>query len=688
MRNKECGILLFSDADQEGIGNKARHLSRLMRCESALFSVPNGLVLLPEFSTEKHLETLLKMLPQIGVGPFAVRSCGLNEDGINESMAGKFHTELHVSPSQMLDAIVLVRSSFGDTLDTSAVLVQQMINPDFAGVMFTRSPENHGLASCEFVAGLADAVVSGTVEPERVDYGRWTGLLYPEQADLEEMLSLLFLVGMTIEDKMGSPQDIEWAYDKRKGQLYILQSRGITSQLYEASVAIEQEKIANCALRTKRAKKGLSVFENSAVREVVSAPTRLTRGLIEYLYAPSGSLGLALKLLNLPCPKVDQSYVLSIFGRLYANLEVEQRLFGFHPMRLWMNYRLKRKIINHPEPLLKWLEDKIHTFPSYPVEMDALDKNPIHQARGVMAGVKVFIEEVYPVAYAATFLAQIANEDDQQGSLTSQLISDLSRLHHTGDNTTFQKKWGLRSANDYELSEPRFCESADRAKAYASSYSSFSWNEIKIGTGFTSLKESAKDKAVRWLYPLRQNLLQLEAALGLEEKLIFHLDWSDIQALANGETTANDIVDICHLHGREVEQFKDIQLGDSIALKEIEQLERIEEGEQGLRGKMVSVRKRFQGRVRHVDTLIGKPLAQGDILLTQYLEPELVGLFNESVGCISDMGGALSHAAIVAREMNYPIVVLPNSSQVIQDGDTVEIDDNGRINLSRGSQVH
>ena len=213
-------FLNLGEADCEGIGNKARHLAKLIKHQPLLFSVPAGLVLLPDFSVEHHLGYMINALKDLGNGPYAVRSCGLEEDGASESMAGKFHTELFIQLEDLASAINKVRDSYENNLDTSAVLVQEMIEPDYSGVLFTRSPENNGLASCEYSIGTAGAVVSGKVEPKRIDYGRWTGNLYPGQKDTKHMLSLLFLAGMIIEDKMGAPQDIEWAYKKRKQALY------------------------------------------------------------------------------------------------------------------------------------------------------------------------------------------------------------------------------------------------------------------------------------------------------------------------------------------------------------------------------------------------------------------------------------------------------------------------------------
>lgn len=675
-------ILSFAEADREGIGNKARQLARLTKCQPGLFSIPPGLVLLPSFSIDIHRQELINKLSRIAKAPLAVRSCSLAEDGSNESMAGKFHTELFVPLENIANAIAKVRASYGNSIETGAVLIQQMIKPDYAGVIFTRSPENYGLASCEYAQGTADAVVSGKVEPTRVDYGRWSGTLYPPQQETSEMLSLLFLVGMIIEEKMGVPQDIEWAYDKKQSKVYILQSRDITSHLYEPGIADEQAKAASFAVTTRNSQKGKTVFKNTAVREVVSSPTRLTRSLMERLYAPTGALGKALGLLGLPCPKINAPYVLSVFGQLYTNVEVENKLFGLRPKMLWASRILKKKIQKNPKKLEKWLIESIDKIPCQSKIIEK--KRPIEDyARAVIAGMRIFIEEVYPVAYTATLLAQMTDEETHQTSLTSKLMRDLSRLHHTGEIDEFITQWGNRSANDYELSEPRFCESPEQALIYAANFANFPWGEVAAGGGFTHLKELTKDISVRWLYSLRQNILGLEQALQLEQGLVFYLAMEDIETLADDKLANGDITSLVKKRVHDEAQWSMITFGDEITLEALECLEGIREVKQGLRGKMVAARKPFHGKVRLVDSINDSDLKANVVMLAKHLEPRLVGYFPTTVACLVDIGGTLSHAAIVARELGYPVLVLPGSTSTIRDGDQIDVSFDGVVTVSR-----
>jgi phosphohistidine swiveling domain-containing protein len=300
-----------------------------------------------------------------------------------------------------------------------------------------------------------------------------------------------------------------------------------------------------------------------------------------------------------------------------------------------------------------------------------------------MNRVNTFLQDVYPVAYAATLLAQLAGENTGEASLTSKMMRDLSRLHHTGGIQEFIEKWGLRSANDYELSEPRFCESPEAALIYADKFSDFPWGEVACGSGFTHLKEVAKDRAIQWLYPLRMHILDLEKILNLKPGLIFSLDLTTFEALAEGQLKPKDVAALCEGNAVAEAQWATVSLGDNLSLETLERLQKTEIEKKGLYGRMVSTRVAFKGKARHLKTLKNQHLDDNEVIIAEHLEPELVGLFPRTVGCLADMGGALSHAAIVARELGYPILVLAGCSSTVCDGDFIEVSAEGAISITR-----
>ncbi len=70
----------------------------------------------------------------------------------------------------------------------------------------------------------------------------------------------------------------------------------------------------------------------------------------------------------------------------------------------------------------------------------------------------------------------------------------------------------------------------------------------------------------------------------------------------------------------------------------------------------------------------------GDVLVTTMTTPDFVILMQKASAIITDIGGLLCHAAIVSRELNKPCVIgTKNATQLLQDGDVVEVDANKGI---------
>jgi pyruvate,water dikinase len=112
-----------------------------------------------------------------------------------------------------------------------AVLVQRMVEPRAAGVLFTANPVTgtRGETVVDAVPGLGTAVVDGTVRPDHYvvaedgrTEGPGDGCLSPEE------VAALHAAGERLQRHFGSPQDVEWALD-RDATLWILQSRAVTT---------------------------------------------------------------------------------------------------------------------------------------------------------------------------------------------------------------------------------------------------------------------------------------------------------------------------------------------------------------------------------------------------------------------------------------------------------------------------
>ncbi len=68
-------------------------------------------------------------------------------------------------------------------------------------------------------------------------------------------------------------------------------------------------------------------------------------------------------------------------------------------------------------------------------------------------------------------------------------------------------------------------------------------------------------------------------------------------------------------------------------------------------------------------------MKEGEILITQTTDPEMMPALRKAAAAVTDIGGLLSHTAIVARELNIPCVVDTKiGTQIFKDGDMVEVD--------------
>lgn len=191
------------------------------------------------------IEAAYRRLPE--GSSVAVRSSACAEDGNDASYAGQQETYLFVETfDAVLEKIVECWLSFfseralfyrehkGDLDDIRmAVVVQQMVDADKAGVMFTVDPVNNrkDRVVVEAARGVGEHVVSGEVTPDYYTLDRKGRLkksrVVDEQVLSESELAELVRMGLHLAELHGCPQDIEWAYDSTG--LSMLQSRPVTT---------------------------------------------------------------------------------------------------------------------------------------------------------------------------------------------------------------------------------------------------------------------------------------------------------------------------------------------------------------------------------------------------------------------------------------------------------------------------
>ncbi len=232
--NEELDRLNSCDPDEsEAITTHAKRCRGLIREQS-----------LPE-SLRSDIDDALSAVPG---ETYAVRSSGTAEDLPGQSFAGQYETYLDVDRADVFDRVRdCLASLFTDravsyrleqAIDHSeiamAVLIQQQIHPESAGVLFTADPQSgsRSTAVIEAASGL-ETVVAGSEPTDTLRYDlRTNSIVEYAAAGDEQLLSPaavdeLVGLGKRIEAALGTAQDIEWAIDA--GTPVILQARPITT---------------------------------------------------------------------------------------------------------------------------------------------------------------------------------------------------------------------------------------------------------------------------------------------------------------------------------------------------------------------------------------------------------------------------------------------------------------------------
>ena len=82
-----------------------------------------------------------------------------------------------------------------------------------------------------------------------------------------------------------------------------------------------------------------------------------------------------------------------------------------------------------------------------------------------------------------------------------------------------------------------------------------------------------------------------------------------------------------------------------------------------------------EGRARIVRDLTDADLEEGDILVTTFTDPSWTPIFLSVKGVVTEVGGAMTHGAVVAREYGLPAVVgVDGATRLIRDGQRIRVD--------------
>ena len=372
------------------VGAKAYNLGLLL---SAGFPVANGFCITTRsfryLSSHRRAaplshaplrKAILAAYRKAGIRVAAVRSSAADEDRADGSGAGVYSSVLGVTGEKgLIEAVEGCYRSLQEPLArhyrrrrgasdvdacAMAVVVQELVDAEAAGVLFTVNPLTRSPLELHInaVRGLAEPLVAGRVSGDSFvvnpngqvileTISRKSSMLTragevavpardKDQPALDRrQLSELTCLGRAIEKFFGAPQDVEFAI--AAGRIYVLQARpipesvrrkGVQRREVDIYVRRERRRLTRRVATLRRAGKlraHEAVFSNGNVGELLPSPTPMSFGLFKRIFAGrNGAIVRGRRQLGYTLAEdaTEGLYEL-ICGQPYFNVEIDAATF-------------------------------------------------------------------------------------------------------------------------------------------------------------------------------------------------------------------------------------------------------------------------------------------------------------------------------------------------------------------------
>jgi phosphohistidine swiveling domain-containing protein len=269
---------------------------------------------------------------------------------------------------------------------------------------------------------------------------------------------------------------------------------------------------------------------------------------------------------------------------------------------------------------------------------------------------------------------------------------------------------GHRAAFDYELAEPRYSENLDlmtslvktrgspaRPPAIDNAHLTKRLTKlVAIARRFQALKEDAKHHSLRELATLRRAVLALDRQLGLGG-LVFFLTFDELAMVSGQEAEALRATAL----RRRDEAARLRSVGSLPSALTPFELEAISAGSDAgtrtisgiIRGTRVSGSHVVEARacvISEVEVENSSVLANfqdGDIIVAPMVNPSWLPYFSRAGGFVSEVGGWLSHTAILAREHDVLMIVGADGLSGITDGNLLRLHLDGRVEVLESQEL-
>lgn len=317
----------------------------------------------------------------------------------------------------------------------------------------------------------------------------------------------------------------------------------------------------------------------------------------------------------------------------------------------------------HPD-VVAFLQKVDHT--GFLDELDGLDGG--HEARAAIAG---FLDR-YGMRCAGEIDITRPRWSEQPTTLIPMILAHVKNVEPGEARRRFEQGRQEASTKEHEvLLRLRALPDGDRKAAETKQM-------IDRVRTFMGYREYPKYGMVSRYFVYKQALLAEAERLVKEGVLpekddIFYLRFGELQDVVRTEHVDQQLID------QRKEAFRSYQAltpprvltSDGEAVAGSYRRDDVPDG--ALVGLAVSAGT-IEGRARVITDIANADLEPGDILVTAYTDPSWTPLFVAIVGLVTEVGGMMTHGAVIAREYGLPAVVsVEHATQRIRDGQRIRV---------------
>jgi rifampicin phosphotransferase len=687
------------------VGQKAATLAYLKRNG---YPIPRGWILPPGDDPQPLIESLN---PDVN-SPLVVRSSAIGEDSETASSAGQYTTILNVIDRESLaSAILSCQTSYNSPTAVNyrrdrnqentaiAVLIQQQIRGVFSGVAFSRDPINPLSLEVviEALPGDATRVVSGRITPESYRVNLEENIIIGEGDIPPAIIQQVANLCRELETLYhGIPQDIEWTHDGQK--LWLLQSRPITNlqPIWTRKIAAEVipgviRPLPWSINRPLTCGVWGDIFTLVLGKKALDLDFNETATLhYQRAYFNASLLGTIFRRMGLPPESLEFLTKGAKFTKppLTATLTNLGGLFKLWQRELQLEKDFSQDQKVYFTPTLKKLDNtSLDTLPSREI------LNQIEEILKVLEKA-TYYSILAPLSFAlrrGIWQVPFERLDNSQAPEIASMRS-LSELRKNNLDQNFEsafslwlETYGYLSEVGTDISIPRWRENP-QSLLQLSLDIPVNNSHKKVKSSHTvqkrlNLKNQVTEVYSRLLAHLRWHFLALEK-LWIQQEILskkgdtFYLTYTEIsQLVIQGELPA-----IERIIAQRRQQFQENSQLTNIPYIVYGQPPKTEflvsnlTPQKRLQGIAASA-GRVEGRIKIMRTLQNLDIAPNTILVIPYTDSGWSPLLSQAVGIIAEVGGQLSHGAIIAREYGIPAVMdVHGAMELLKDGQLIRLD--------------